>query len=74
MISMILFIATNINEVKMTNQETLDKLEELILEASMLTRVMHDALKAHEEKDGITDVSYLSEIICRKFKKISDLF
>ncbi len=56
------------------SRKKLDKLDLLTLEADMLTRVLDDALTVHEEKDGITEISYLSEIIRKKFYRIRGLF
>jgi hypothetical protein len=58
----------------MENSEIIKKLDKLTLEADMMTEVLHDALKQHEEKDGIFAISFLSEKIRRKFSKIRALF
>ncbi len=58
----------------MKKEKVLDKLDQLTLEADMLSGVMDDALKIHDYKEGIMEISYLSEIIRRKFRKIRNLF
>lgn len=58
----------------MKNSQIIDKLDKLTLEADMLTEVLHDALRYHEETTGLTSAIYLSEIIQRKFRKIRALF
>ena len=58
----------------MKNIKKIEKLDELTLEADMLTSVLYDALKQHEYKDGICSISFLSEIIRKKFRKIRALF
>jgi hypothetical protein len=58
----------------MKNSKKIRKLDELTLEADMRAEVLNDALRQHEHKEGITPISYLSEIICRKFRKIRALF
>jgi len=58
----------------MKNSKIIDSLDKLTLEADMLTEVLNDALRQHEEKDGICSISYLSEKIRKKFKKIRALF
>ncbi len=56
------------------NEEKWDKLQELTMEADMLSQVLDDALKFHENKEGITAISYLSEIVRAKFEEIDNLF
>ena len=58
----------------MKKEKIIDELDKLMLEADMLTEVLDDALKQHIEKDDVCAISYLSEIIRRKFRKIRALF
>jgi len=59
----------------MKNSKIIEKLDKLTLEADMLSSVLNDALKQHlESKEDICSISYLSEIIRRKFQKIRALF
>lgn len=58
----------------MDDSEIIERLDKLTLEADMLTRVLDDALKQHEHKDGISGISFLSGIIREKFKSIRDVF
>jgi hypothetical protein len=66
-----------VNKVKksMKNSKIIDKLDKLTLEADMLSSVLNDALKQHlEGKEDICPISYLSEKIQKKFRKIRALF
>lgn len=58
----------------MKNSKIIDQLDKLTLEADMLTEVLDDALKQHNEKEGIYSISYLSGKIRKKFTKIRALF
>ncbi len=58
----------------MKNRKKINKLDKLTIEADMLTRVLDDALKLYNDKDGICEIGYLSEIIRKKFNKIRALF
>lgn len=58
----------------MKKSEIIDKLDKLTLEADMLTEVLDNALKQFDDKEGICSISFLSEIIRRKFGKIRALF
>ncbi len=50
------------------------KMDELTHEADMLLMVMNDALKVYQDNDEICAISYLSEIIRKKFDEIRNLF
>lgn len=52
----------------------IDKLDQLTFEADMLSKIMDENLKVHAEKEGITEVRYLSEIIREKFREIRAVF
>jgi hypothetical protein len=56
------------------DSKIIDKLDELTLETDMLTEIMDAALRQHEEKEGITSISFLSGKIRKKFRKIRALF
>ena len=58
----------------MKNSKIIEKLDELTLEADMLTEVLDKALKQCEEQEGICSISFLSDIIRKKFRKIRALF
>ena len=59
----------------MKNSKKIEKLDELTLEADMLSSVLNDALKQHlESREDICSISFLSEIIRKKFNKIRALF
>jgi len=58
----------------MKKSKIIDKLDELTLEADMLTEILLNALKQHEAEQKTTSACYLLEIIQKKFKKIRALF
>jgi len=58
----------------MKKSEIIDKLDGLTLEADMLSCVLNDAIKQYQEIEGVYEISFLSEIIRKKFRKIRALF
>jgi|GEM_PF-5772081 len=54
----------------MEDREKLEILDELILEAYVISKAQLNALKLHEEQYYFTGMSYLSVLLCDKFKKI----
>ncbi len=56
------------------DEEKWYKIDNLTLEADMLSQVLDDALKFHGHKRGITAICFLSEIIRKKFDEIRNLF
>jgi len=58
----------------MKRSKIIDRLDELTLEADKLSCVLNDAIKQYQEIEGICEISFLSEIIRKKFRKIRALF